>query len=91
MILFLKMGDIVKVYFMKKRGNLEGILFLFIVIFEKVCDLVFLLIWCVFGLIVYLEKDLLFWIMIIGVILGLIICLLLLLFWKFVRIFFYIV
>ncbi|ABG51833.1 conserved hypothetical protein 374 [Trichodesmium erythraeum IMS101] len=90
MILPSKMGDIAKAYFMKKRGNLEGTLSLSIVIFEKACDLVSLLIWCVFGLIVYPEKDLLFWIMTTGVTSGLIICLLLLSSRKFARIFFHI-
>ena len=88
MILPSKMGDIVKAYFMKQRGNLEGTLSLSIVIFEKACDLVSLLIWCVFGLIVYPEKDLLFWIMTAGVASGLMICLLLLSSRKFARIFF---
>ncbi|MCL2937250.1 MAG: lysylphosphatidylglycerol synthase transmembrane domain-containing protein [Trichodesmium sp. St15_bin1_1] len=90
MILPSKMGDIVKAYFMKQRGNLKGTLSLSIVIFEKACDLVSLLIWCVFGLIVYPEKDLLFWIMTTGVTSGLIICLLLLSSRKFARIFFHI-
>ncbi|MDE5106146.1 MAG: lysylphosphatidylglycerol synthase transmembrane domain-containing protein [Trichodesmium sp. St17_bin3_1_1] len=90
MILPSKMGDIVKAYFMKQRGNLKGTLSLSIVIFEKSCDLVSLLIWCVFGLIVYPEKDLLFWIMTTGVTSGLIICLLLLSSRKFARIFFHI-
>ena len=90
MILPSKMGDIVKAYFMKQRGNLEGTLSLSIVIFEKACDLVSLLIWCIFGLIVYPDKDLLFWIMTAGVASGLIICLLLLSSRKFARIFFHI-
>ncbi|OZH52727.1 lysylphosphatidylglycerol synthetase [Hydrocoleum sp. CS-953] len=88
MILPSKMGDIAKAYFMKQRGHLEGTLSLSLVIFEKACDLVSLLLWCVFGLIVYPEKDLLFWMMTAGVALGLIICLLLLSSRKFARIFF---
>ncbi|MEM1171142.1 MAG: lysylphosphatidylglycerol synthase transmembrane domain-containing protein [Cyanobacteria bacterium P01_H01_bin.35] len=88
MILPSKMGDIAKAYFMKQRGHLEGTLSLSLVIFEKACDLVSLLVWCVFGLIVYPEKDLLFWIMTAGVASGLIICLLLLSSRKFARIFF---
>ncbi len=88
MILPSKMGDIVKAYFLKQRGHLEGTLSLYLVIFEKACDLVYLLVWCVFGLIVYPEKDLLFWIMTAGVALGLITGLLLLSYRKFARIFF---
>lgn len=88
MILPSKMGDIVKAYFMKQRGHLEGSLSLSLVIFEKACDLVSLLIWCAFGLIVYPEKDLLFWVMTAGVTLGLIIGLLLLSSRKFTNIFF---
>ncbi|NEP83804.1 MAG: flippase-like domain-containing protein [Okeania sp. SIO3B3] len=88
MILPSKMGDIVKAYFMKQRGHLEGSLSLSLVIFEKACDLVSLLIWCAFGLIVYPEKDLLFWVMTAGVTLGLIIGLLLLSSRRFTNIFF---
>ena len=88
MILPSKMGDIVKAYFMKQRGHLEGSLSLSLVIFEKACDLVSLLIWCAFGLIVYPEKDLLFWVMTVGVPLGLILGLLLLSSRKFTNIFF---
>jgi len=72
MILPSKMGDIVKAYFMQQRGHLKGSLSLSLVVFEKTCDLLSLLLWCVLGLIVYPEKDLLFWTMTIGVSLGLI-------------------
>ena len=88
MILPSKMGDIVKAYFMKQKGHLEGTLSLSLVIFEKASDLVSLLVWCVFGLIIYPEKDLLFWMMTTGVCLGLTIGLLLLCSRKFARIFF---
>ncbi len=88
MILPSKMGDIVKAYFMRQRGHLEGTLSLSLVIFEKACDLVSLLVWCVLGLMVYPEKDLLFWVMTAGVTLGLIIGLLLLSSRKFAHIFF---
>ncbi len=78
MILPSKMGDIAKAYFLKQRGHLEGSLSLSLVVFEKACDLLSLLLWCVFGLILYPEKDLLFWVMTLGVTLGLITGLLLL-------------
>jgi glycosyltransferase 2 family protein len=58
-----KMGDIAKAYFMCDRHNLSGTLALSISIFEKTCDLLSLLLWCVFGLILYPAKDSLFWIM----------------------------
>ncbi|MEB3280500.1 MAG: lysylphosphatidylglycerol synthase transmembrane domain-containing protein [Lyngbya sp.] len=70
MILPSKMGDIVKAYFMQQRGHLKGSLSLSLVVFEKTCDLLSLLLWCVLGLIVYPEKDVLFWTMTIGVSLG---------------------
>ena len=88
MILPSKMGDIAKAYFMKKRGHLPGSLSLSLVIFEKVCDLLSLLIWCVFGLMLYPEKDLLFWVMTVGVSIGLIAGLLLLCSEQFARFFF---
>ncbi|MGB3514057.1 MAG: lysylphosphatidylglycerol synthase transmembrane domain-containing protein [Microcoleaceae cyanobacterium] len=88
MILPSKMGDIAKAYFMKQRGHLEGSLSLSLVVFEKACDLLSLLLWCVFGLILYPEKDLLFWVMTLGVTLGLITGLMLLGSRKFAQIFF---
>ncbi|WP_413168252.1 lysylphosphatidylglycerol synthase transmembrane domain-containing protein [Capilliphycus salinus ALCB114379] len=78
MILPSKMGDIAKAYFMQQRGHLSGSLSLSLVVFEKTCDLLSLLFWCVLGLIVYPEKDLLFWTMTLGVSLGWIVGLLLL-------------
>lgn len=78
MVLPSKMGDIVKAYFMKERGHLSGSLSLSLVIFEKSCDLLSLLLWCVFGLFIYTPKDTFFWIMTITVAGGLIFGLLLL-------------
>lgn len=46
-----KMGDIAKSYFMKERGHLSGPLSLSLVVFEKSCDMLSLLWWCVFGLV----------------------------------------
>lgn len=71
MILPSKMGDMAKAYFMKKRGHLSGSLALSLVIFEKTCDLLSLLLWCSFGLILYPEKDWLFWLMTMAVVGGL--------------------
>jgi hypothetical protein len=70
MVLPSKMGDIAKAYFMRERGHLSGSLSLSLVIFEKACDMLSLLLWCVFGLILYPAKDWLFWTMTAGVGLG---------------------
>ena len=88
MVLPSKMGDIAKAYFMGKRSNLSGSLALAISIFEKACDLLALLLWCVFGLILYPAKDSLFWIMTAGVGMGLILGLLLLSSKQFASLFF---
>lgn len=63
MVLPSKMGDIAKAYFMQRRGHLGGTLALALVVFEKSCDMLSLLLWCVFGLFLYPEKDWLFWAM----------------------------
>ena len=62
-----KMGDIAKAWFMKERGGMPGGLALSLVIFEKSCDMLSLLLWCVFGLFLYPSKDALFWFMTAGV------------------------
>lgn len=61
MVLPSKMGDIAKAYFMQEEENLSGTLSLVIVIFEKACDMLSLLLWCMFGLFFYPEKDVFFW------------------------------
>jgi hypothetical protein len=71
MILPSKMGDLAKAYFMRERNNVRGSLSLAIVVFEKACDLLSLLLWCVFGLIFYPTKDSLFWTMTITIAVGL--------------------
>jgi len=43
----IEMGDIAKA-FMKERGHLSGSLSLSLVVFEKACDMLSLLLWCVF-------------------------------------------
>lgn len=88
MVLPSKMGDIAKSYFMAERSNISGILALSISIFEKACDLLSLLLWCVLGLIIYPAKDSLFWIMTAGVAIGLILGILLLSSTKFADLFF---
>ena len=57
MVLPSKMGDIAKAYFMRDRGNLSGSLSLSIVVFEKACDFLSLLLWCGFGLFLYPVRD----------------------------------
>lgn len=71
MVLPSKMGDIAKSYFMAERSKISGSLALSISIFEKTCDLLSLLLWCVFGLLLYPAKDHFFWIMTAGVGIGL--------------------
>jgi uncharacterized protein (TIRG00374 family) len=51
LILPSKMGDLAKAWFMRDRGHLPGSLALSLVVFEKACDLLSLLAWCVFGLV----------------------------------------
>ena len=58
-----KMGDIAKAWFMRDRGHLDGSLALSLVVFEKSCDMLSLLLWCAFGLAIYPQKDGIFWVM----------------------------
>ena len=88
MVLPSKMGDIVKAYFMKQRGHLDGSLSLSLVVFEKACDLLSLLLWCVFGLMLYPSKNWLFWTMTASVALGLIAGIMLLSSRQFAQVFF---
>jgi glycosyltransferase 2 family protein len=78
MVLPSKMGDIAKAYFMRDRGYLSGSLSLAVVVFEKTCDMLSLLLWCGFGLLLYPQKDLFFWLMTVSIVGGLILGLLLL-------------
>lgn len=78
MVLPSKMGDIAKAYFIQKRGALTGSLALSLVVFEKTCDLLSLLSWCVFGLVLYPNKGWLFWGMTTAVAAGLLLGILLL-------------
>ncbi len=88
MVLPSKMGDIAKAYFMKQRGHLDGTLSLSLVVFEKSCDLLSLLLWCVFGLLFYPHKDVLFWLMTAIVSFGLALGVVLLSSRKFAHLFF---
>jgi uncharacterized protein (TIRG00374 family) len=67
MVLPSKGGDIAKAWFMKDRSSLSGSLALSLVVFEKSCDMLSLLLWCVFGLFLYPQKDAVFWTMTAGV------------------------
>jgi hypothetical protein len=58
-----KMGDIAKAWFMKERGHLSGPLSLSLVVFEKACDMLSLLLWCAFGLFLFPKDNPLFWVM----------------------------
>lgn len=88
MVLPSKMGDIAKAYFMRERGHLSGSLSLSLVIFEKACDMLSLLLWCAFGLLLYPHKDWLFGVMTLGVLGGLIMGGLLLGSMRFAQLFF---
>lgn len=83
-----KMGDFAKAYFVKDSGYLSGTLSLSLVIFEKACDMLSLLLWCAFGLLLYPEKDLLFWIFTVLVLFGLVTGSLFLGYSKFAHLFF---
>ncbi|MCP4328531.1 MAG: flippase-like domain-containing protein [Alphaproteobacteria bacterium] len=66
-----KMGDLAKAWFIRDRGHMTGSLAVALVVFEKTCDMLALLVWCVFGLLLYADKDALFWVMTVGVAGGL--------------------
>ena len=90
-----KMGDIAKAYFMKDRGHLDGSLALSLVVFEKACDMLSLLFWCVFGLAwcavdpsIHLQSNPFFWVMAAGVSAMLVVGLLLLASTRFAGFFF---
>jgi uncharacterized protein (TIRG00374 family) len=60
MVLPSKGGDIAKAFFMKDKSGLSGSLALSLVVFEKSCDMLSLLLWCVFGLMLYPKHDAVF-------------------------------
>ena len=88
MVLPSKMGDIAKAYFMRDRGHLSGTLALSLVVFEKTCDMLSLLLWCVFGLTFYEPKDGVFWVMTLCIFTGLVLGSLLLASPQFAKAFF---
>jgi uncharacterized protein (TIRG00374 family) len=71
MVLPSKMGDIAKAYFMRDRGQISGALALSLVVFEKTCDLLALLFWCVLGLVLYPQQGVVFVILTSSIALGL--------------------
>lgn len=88
MVLPSKMGDIAKAYFMRDKGHVSGSLALSVVVFEKACDMLSLLLWCAFGLLLYPQKDWLFWLMTVAVATGLGLGILLLSWPRFAQFFF---
>jgi len=72
LILPSKMGDLAKAWFLKERGHASAGLAFALVVFEKACDMLSLLLWCAFGLLLYQQKDTLFWVMTAGVVGGLV-------------------
>lgn len=60
MILPAKMGDLAKFAFMRRNGILSGPQAFAIVVFEKVIDLLALLAWCAFGLLLFSGDRTLF-------------------------------
>ncbi len=65
-----KMGDMAKAVFMADKGHVKGPLAFALVVFEKACDMLSLLVWCVVGLLMYPRKDAFFWIMTAAIIAG---------------------
>jgi uncharacterized membrane protein YbhN (UPF0104 family) len=55
-----KMGDMLKSIFMCDVLDMRGAIAVSVVVFEKVCDLLGLLAWCLLGLVVYAGDDDLF-------------------------------
>jgi hypothetical protein len=72
MVLPAKMGDIAKAMFMKEHGNLGGTLALSLVVFEKACDMLSLLLWCAVGLLLHPTKGITFWLLTAGITGGLV-------------------
>ncbi len=52
MVLPSKMGDLAKAEFMRREGTLDGAGALVLVVFEKAFDVLALLLWCAFGLLI---------------------------------------
>jgi uncharacterized protein (TIRG00374 family) len=71
MVLPSKMGDIAKAYFMRDRGQVSGALALSLVVFEKTCDMLSLLLWCILGLVFYPQQGVVFAVLTSSVAVGL--------------------
>jgi uncharacterized protein (TIRG00374 family) len=56
-----RMGDLAKAYFLIDRGRISGSLALSLVVFERLCDLLGLFLWCLVGLAFYSVPDWLTW------------------------------
>lgn len=61
MVLPSKMGDVAKACFIRDRDNSASAVALPLVIFEKTCDVLSLLAWCVLGLMMLPKDNWLFW------------------------------
>jgi len=57
MVLPSRMGDLAKSYFMARHCRVSGSLALALVVFERACDLLSLLAWCVFGLLMFRHRT----------------------------------
>ena len=55
-----KMGDMLKSVFMRDALDMRGSVAVSVVVFEKACDLLGLLAWCLLGLVVYAGDDAIF-------------------------------
>ena len=88
MVLPSKMGDLAKSVFMTQRHGLSGSLALSLVVFEKSCDMLALLAWCVFGLVFYAGNNLFVWIMALLVGGGLVFGIAMLISMRFAKLFF---
>jgi uncharacterized protein (TIRG00374 family) len=73
MLLPSKMGDIAKAYFLTNGTRLDGSLSLSLVVFEKACDTLSLLAWCLMGLVFFRKSSWLFWLLMMGVGVGLLV------------------
>lgn len=71
MVLPSKMGDIAKAHFVRRHGTIDGGLAFSVTIHEKALDLLALLAWCVFGLVIYQPKSVAIWGALVATLLGL--------------------
>jgi uncharacterized protein (TIRG00374 family) len=88
MVLPSKMGDLAKSVFMTQHHGLSGSLALSLVVFEKSCDMLALLAWCVFGLVFYAGNNLFVWLTALLVGGGLVFGIAMLLSMRFAKLFF---